>query len=132
MYILDTVLVSYIFREDSRAQLYAAEIESDGPLYISCQSIAELYYGAESDGWGMSKRQKLTALLGEFVMLLHDEETAKCYATIRAGGKRLGRVFSPQDNWILANAKQYGLVLLSHDKDMMVGEELGIEVICRA
>jgi predicted nucleic acid-binding protein len=52
MYIVDTMLISYIFRDDPLALPYQAELESNQPLFMSVQTVGELYYGAENKGWG--------------------------------------------------------------------------------
>jgi predicted nucleic acid-binding protein len=46
MYIVDTMLISYIFRDDPLALPYQAELESNQPLFMSVQTVGELYYGA--------------------------------------------------------------------------------------
>jgi tRNA(fMet)-specific endonuclease VapC len=132
MYIVDTMLISYIFRGDPLALPYQAELESNQPLYISVQTVGELYYGAENKGWGKPRRQKIDALVGEYVVLPIDQETALHYAAVRAISKKVGRLLTSQDTWIVATAKQYGLTLISNDLDVDIGESVGIKVVCRA
>jgi tRNA(fMet)-specific endonuclease VapC len=132
MYIVDTMLVSYIFRGDPLALPYRPELESDQPLYLSAQTIGELYFGAEYKGWGKPKQQKIDSLVSEYVVLPIDHETAMHYAAVRAVSKKAGRFLTSQDAWIVATAKQYGLTLISNDLDVTIGECIGIRVICRA
>jgi predicted nucleic acid-binding protein len=54
------------------------------------------------------------------------------YAAVRAISKKVGRLLTSQDAWIVATAKQYGLTLISNDLDVDIGESVGINVICRA
>jgi len=126
------MLISYIFRGDPLALPYQAELESNQPLYISVQTVGELYYGAENKGWGKPKRQKIDSLVREYVVLPIDQETAMHYAAVRAISKKAGRLLTSQDTWIVATAKQYGLTLISNDLDVTIGDSVGINVICRA
>ena len=61
-----------------------------------------------------------------------DQETALHYAAVRAISKKVGRLLTSQDTWIVATAKQYGLTLISNDLDVTIGDRVGIDVICRA
>lgn len=131
MYIFDTSVFSYGFRNHSFAALYEPEFESGAASFISVQTLEEIMFTAESRQWGTTRRLALEAILARYSLLPIDGETARICAVIRAKGQSLGRELSTPDAWILATAQQYRLTLVAHDSDMIVGRELGIEVICR-
>ena len=74
--------------------------------------------------------QKALKIVNHFAILPLDGATATIYGDIRAGASRLGRPLLSQDAWILATAKQYNLILVSHD-DVSIGHEFGIQTIKR-
>lgn len=129
MYIFDTMILSYLIRHDPLAALYKTELTSGEPIFISCQTVGEIRYGAAKRNWGPEKKMKALRIIGQFAVLPIDETTANFYGDIRAGADKLGRSLHSQDAWILATAKQFNLTLVSHDYDVNVGRELGIKVI---
>ena len=113
--ILDTDVCSFLFKRDHRrAALYRAHIVGK-TLYLSFQTVAELYQGAEMRNWGIKRRKQLDEWIGYFVILLPDDATARVWATIRATRKRLGQPISPQDAWIAACAVRHNMPLLTHN-----------------
>ncbi len=129
MYIFDTMILSYLIRHDPLAALYRGELTSGEPIFISCQTVGEIRYGAVKKNWGPEKIKKALRIVSQFAVLPIDETTANFYGDIRAGADKLGRSLHSQDAWILATAKQYKLTLVSHDGDVDVGEELGVNVV---
>jgi predicted nucleic acid-binding protein len=104
--------------------LYLSEMESDEPLFISVQTYGEIMAGVETENWGEKRQQFLeTYLITEFSLLSIDKETASIYSIIRSLSARLGKSLTVPDSWIAATAKQYDLVLVSHDGDMRVASE---------
>lgn len=132
MFLLDTSVVSYIVRKDPLAKLYHAEVTSGMACYVSAQTLGEMYLGARAADWGTERRRRMEVVLARFVVLAIDSGTARQYGDLVHAAGALGRPLSPPDAWIMAAAKQYGLTLVSHDRDMLVGGRLGIEVVCRA
>ena len=131
MYLFDTMIISYLLRGDPLAALYRAELDSNGPMSISCQTVGEILYGAAQKRWGASKRAKVDRLMLRFTVLPIDMATAAIYGEIRAGADKLGRPLESQDAWIMATAKQRGLTLVTHDGDMQVGAQVGVDITSR-
>jgi predicted nucleic acid-binding protein len=131
MYLFDTMILSYLIRQDPLAALYRSELTSGEPIFVSCQTVGEIRFGAVKINWGPDRIQKALKIVNHFAVLPLDEATATIYGDIRAGASRLGRPLLSQDAWILATAKQYNLILVSHDSDVSVGNEFGIKTIKR-
>lgn len=132
MYLVDTSIVSYSFRLDPLLRLYEDEMQGDAPLVVSAQTVVEILAGVLLRNWGAKRRVRMDESLARFAVLALDHKTAQNCAEIIVEAQRAGRALDLGDAWILATARRYGLTLLSHDRDMLVGKHLGIDVVCRA
>lgn len=130
MYLLDTTIVSFSFRVDPLLQLYEDELRSGAPLFISVQTVAEILFGMAIKKWGDEKRARMSTTLAKYAALPIDYQTAEIFSEIMAASQAKGRGLDVDDCWIAATAKQNGLTLLAHDRDMKVAGELGVKVIC--
>ena len=63
--VLDTNVVSYIFKGDSRARYYEERLRGVY-LTISFQTLEESLFGARKDGWGRRRRQELSGHLANY------------------------------------------------------------------
>jgi predicted nucleic acid-binding protein len=131
MYLLDTTIVSFAVRKDPVIERYDTEMQGNDPKFVSVQTIGELLIWAEKRNWGPSRLAKLRAVASKYSILPIDADTAEIYSKVRVGAERLGRSLSSTDAWILSTAIQYELTLVTHDRDMTVGTQLGATVICR-
>ena len=132
MYLVDTSIVSFSFRTDPLLQLYEDELNSGAPLLASAQTVTEIFVGMLSKGWGTKQRTRMDQTLARFAILAMDQETARICAEVIIGAQAAGRPLELGDAWILATARRYSLIVVTHDRDMTVGELLGIKVVCRA
>jgi predicted nucleic acid-binding protein len=131
MFLFDTSVFSYALKGHALAQLYAEELEAGAQNFISVQTVEEVLFVAENRRWGALKRNALEQMFSNYGVLPIDNETARLCATIRSTAKNIGRELWTPDAWIMATAKQYEYKLVSHDGDMLVAKEVGIELICR-
>jgi predicted nucleic acid-binding protein len=112
--VLDTDVCSYLFKRNSRAKPYRPHLVGR-TLYLSFQTVAELYQGADMRNWGTKRRRQLDQWILKFKVLAPDDTTARIWGEIRAKRKRLGRPLSPQDAWIAACALRYNMPLLTNN-----------------
>jgi predicted nucleic acid-binding protein len=131
MFVFDTSVFSYALKGHALAQLYADELEAGAQNFLSVQTVEEVLFVAENRRWGALKRSALEQMLSMYGVLPIDSETAKLCANIRSTAKNMGRELWTPDAWIMATAKQYEYKLVSHDGDMFIAKEVGIELICR-
>jgi predicted nucleic acid-binding protein len=131
MYLFDTSVFSYAFRNHSLAALYEPELESGAASFISVQTLEEIMFTAEIRSWGNVKRVALERVLSRYALLPIDNETARICCNLRAKSQKIGRALSTPDAWIMATAMQYRLTLVAHDSDMTVGRDFGINLVCR-
>ena len=124
--LLDTNIVSFVLKEDSRAQSYASYLENRR-LAISFMTVAELFQWAAIRKWGMRRTRQLEASLRNYTILPFDIALCRLWGETRAKCRAAGRPISPQDAWIAATALQHDLLLVTHnptDFEIVEGLEL--------
>jgi tRNA(fMet)-specific endonuclease VapC len=114
--IVDTDVVSFLFKGDTRAQLYRPHLQGK-TLALSFMTVAELYQWAYIRNWGEQKLTRLEDQLRAYIIVPYDNELCKQWATICVGRQRLGRPISVQDAWVAATALRHGCHLVTHNRD---------------
>ena len=112
--LLDTNIVSYLFKNDTRVQTYAPHLLNN-ELAIAIMTVAELLQWAAIRNWGIAQTQRLEAAMNTYTILPVDIETCRWWATIRAQRRFAGQPIAPQDAWIAATALRYNLPLITHN-----------------
>ena len=128
--LIDTDVVSFLFKGDSRISLYQSHLQNK-VLAISFMTVAELYYWAYTRDWGQRRIGQLEAALRKYVVLPLDLELCKRWAEIRSVREVKGSPISVQDAWIAAAALRYEIPLVTHNVGDF-GEIKGLTVISRA
>jgi tRNA(fMet)-specific endonuclease VapC len=112
--LIDTDVLSFLFKQDSRAEIYKPHFE--GKLgVISFMTIAELEFWANVRNWGAKRRAALSAFLDPFTVINSDRELAYTWAAIRNEVMRGGQHIDTADCWIAATACLHELPLLTHN-----------------
>ena len=125
--VVDTNVVSYIYRNDPIGRPYVARMDGHRAA-ISFQTYEELIFGTLNANWGRRRRDDLFQYLDtEYVMIEADLELVKICARLRAESRRRGRELNHPDAWIAATAVLLNCPLLSHDRDF--GDLPGLQVI---
>ncbi|NCC30769.1 MAG: type II toxin-antitoxin system VapC family toxin [Chloroflexia bacterium] len=113
--LLDTNIVSYLYKQDTRGLLYAPHLLGN-EVAISMMTVAELLQWATLRNWGETRMQQLEATITtRYTLLPIDLDTCRWWATIRAQRSARGLPISPQDAWVAATALQYGVTLITHN-----------------
>ena len=113
--VLDTDVWSFLFKRDSRAELYRPHLE-ESILYVSFQTVAELYQWAETNKWGVARWARLADWLSRFEILDVDDETSRVWARVRSMRAQQGSSISAQDAWIAACALRHGVSAISRGR----------------
>lgn len=114
--LLDTNIVSYLFKRDSRAALYAPHL-INRELAIAMMTVAELFQWAAIRNWGKARVRRLEQHVERYTILPVDIDLCRRWAEVRAIRSRAGLPISPQDAWIAATALRYNVALVSHNPD---------------
>lgn len=112
--VVDTDVVSFGFRQDSRfVDMYGPAIQGHR-LIISFMTIAELQYGAMNRRWGDQRIAALHAYLEKhYVRYGVTESLCHTWAGLIWESKQQGRILSGSDAWIAATAIILGTPLVT-------------------
>jgi len=129
--LLDTNIVSYLFKGDTRATAYASLLQGHR-LAISFMTVAELFEWATTRKRGQTRLTKLEQTLATYVIVPVDVELCRQWGAIRAQQQISGRTIVPQDAWIAATALRHGLPLVTHNpSDFQSIEKLDVRSIIK-
>lgn len=113
--LLDTNIVSFLLKGDSRAGAYTPHLKGQR-LAISFMTVAELYQWAAIRKWGRSRIKQLEQTLqSNYTVLTFDVALCRNWGEIRALRRAIGQPISPEDAWIAATARQFNLSLVTHN-----------------
>jgi tRNA(fMet)-specific endonuclease VapC len=115
--ILDTDIVSFLFRNDKRKELYRPHLDGQ-TLIVSFMTAAELYRWGLVHNWGHQKKDRLERELNEkyFVYTYASQDLCRMWARIKAERRAKGRSIKTADAWIAAIALCHALPLVSHNR----------------
>ena len=112
--IIDTDVVSMLFKGDSRAQGYRAHISGRLPG-ISFMTLAELERWPLERNWAVSRRAELAQHLTRYVVLPASRELCAKWAEVSWQARQKGRPIQTADAWIAASALHYQVPLITHN-----------------
>jgi len=112
--ILDTDVVSMLFKGDSRAQRYRVHI-SGRLLGISFMTLAELERWQLERDWGATRKAQLADYLTKYVVLPVSRELCAKWAEVSWEARRNGRPIQTADAWIAASALHYQVPLITNN-----------------
>ena len=112
--VADTNVLSYLFKGHSLAPAYAEKLRGAQVAY-ALQTWAELRAWALAGGWGERRRADLDDFLGDFVLLLPDEQIASHWAAVTVQARRRGLPIDAADAWVAATALALNCPLVTHN-----------------
>jgi len=118
--VLDTDVVSFLFKADSGAQLYLPHLDNRQWL-ISFMTEAELEQWALLANWSDKRVEWLRLLLERFAIVYSSHDLVLKWAEAMVAARRNGRRIETADAWIAATALLYDAPLLTHNKADYLG-----------
>ncbi len=112
--VIDTDVVSYLYKGDTRAELYRPHLTSP-PFIISFMTLAELRSWMRQRNWGVARRRKLELYLARYVVLYANDALCERWAEATDSARRGGRPIAAADAWVAAAALQQGVPLVTHN-----------------
>ena len=125
--VIDTDVLSFLFRSDSRAALYAPHLFGH-VLTISFQTRAEMLRGAISASWGARRRLQLGQWLQKYAVVHSSDDLCLRWAEAVDSARRNGRPVAAADAWVAAVALYLDVPLITHNKNDFLGVD-GLTVI---
>jgi tRNA(fMet)-specific endonuclease VapC len=110
--LLDTCVVSYVLKQDSRASVYEGLMAGFAPV-ISFMTLAELYRWPLERNWGESRSNTFFNAIRQYTVLPFCERVCWHWAHI---SQQLGRPMPDEDAWIAACALAFNIPLLTHNR----------------
>jgi tRNA(fMet)-specific endonuclease VapC len=110
--VLDTNIVSFRLRADTRAELYEPHCHGK-ILCISFMSLAEMYEGAERKKWSAMRLATFEDDIRKYLIVPYSVQTCRVWGRLRA--ERKSRPISVDDAWIAATALVHGCPLATHN-----------------
>jgi predicted nucleic acid-binding protein len=119
-YVIDTDVISYLFRGDSRAEPYRPYLVGT-TLAVSFMTVAELDRWAIQRNWGAARQDRLAHFLEQFAIVLVDRALCRMWAEVGESARSHGRPIQTADAWIAATAISLGVPLLTYNHEDYVG-----------
>jgi predicted nucleic acid-binding protein len=113
--LLDTNIVSILFKPDHTLHAKCLELVSGNQLFISFMTKAELLLWPEQNHWGPIRTQELLKHIDLCTTLFPDEETCSHWVRIISESRSAGQTITTADAWIAATARQWDLPLVTVD-----------------
>lgn len=112
--LLDTNIISFIFKGDPRVQPFASYLTGN-ILALSFMTVGELFQWAAIRNWGEKRIGQLEEALDSYLIFPCDFELCRQWGKLRASRRSAGFPISPQDAWIAATALHYDIPLATHN-----------------
>jgi tRNA(fMet)-specific endonuclease VapC len=113
--IVDTDVVSYLFKQDTRAKLYTPHL-AGVIASISFMTLAELEQWTVLHNWGKRRRQELLQFIKtRFLVIDSDGPLCRQWAEVQGSVTSIGRRIQTADAWVAATARLYAAPLITHN-----------------
>jgi tRNA(fMet)-specific endonuclease VapC len=127
---VDTDVLSYRFKGDSRAELYAQHL-TDRFWIISFMTLAELKWWTLNRRWGRARRSQLADHLRQFQVYFADSDLCDRWAEVMNIARRRGRPIEVADAWIAATVLVLDVPLVTHNPRDLQGVT-GLKIVSEA
>lgn len=128
--VLDTDVVSYLYKRDTRAELYRPHL-NDPPFMISFMSVAELRRWTLERSWGERRKQELEDYLARYFVINSEDQMCARWAEAMSTARSSGRPIAASDAWIAATALFLEVPLVTHNGRHYSGVA-GLQVVSEA
>lgn len=118
--VLDTDVVSFLFKNDTRAQRYIPHLR-DRQWLVSFMTEAELEQCALLSSWKSKRTEWLRVFLARFVIVPSSHDLVLRWAEVMVAAGRAGRRTETADAWIAATASLYNAALITHNANDYLG-----------
>lgn len=113
--VVDTDVVSFLFKNHSIARLYDADLQGH-TLLLSFMTVAELDRWVIQRQWGEARRQWLSRYLDPFVILPFNRALCSKWAEATVAAQARGFRIECADAWVAATALLYDVPLVTHNR----------------
>ena len=118
--VVDTDVISFLFKNDSRARLYLPLLRNR-KLLVSFMTEAELEQWILLARWGADRIQRFREFMTGFASVPSSRDLIVKWAEVMVAARTSGRRIDAPDAWIAATALVYGASLVTHNPKDYVG-----------
>jgi predicted nucleic acid-binding protein len=118
--VVDTDVVSFLFKNDSRAQLYLP-LMRNRDLLVSFMTEAELEQWILLAKWGVDRVRRFRIFMTGFVSVPSSRDLILQWAGVMVAARANGRRIEAADAWIAATTLLYDAVLITHNPKDYLG-----------
>ena len=118
--VVDTDVVSYLFKRDTRADLYRPHLDGQLPI-ISFMTLAELERWTLARNWGERRRQDLLNYLRRYLVEPSSPDLCRLWAEATESARRAGKPILTADAWVAATALAYDVPLVTNNPSDFAG-----------
>jgi predicted nucleic acid-binding protein len=112
--VVDTDVVSFLFKNDSRAQVYLP-LMRNRDLLVSFMTEAELEQWILLAKWGVDRVRRFRIFMTGFVSVPSSRDLILQWAGVMVAARANGRRIEAADAWIAATTLLYDAVLITHN-----------------
>src|SRR5262249_31390804 len=125
--VIDTDVLSFIFKEHTRGDLYLPHLNSK-LVVISFMPLAETDCWALERHWGRTKREQMEEFLKQFVVSPFNRDLCHNWAQAMHSARRNGRPIQTADGRVAPTALLHGIPLVTHNLKHFLGVD-GLKVV---
>jgi len=118
--VVDTDVVSFLFKNDNRAQLYLP-LMRNRDLPVSFMTEAELEQWILLAKWGADRVRRFRIFMTGFASVPSSRDLILQWAEGMAAARANGRRIEAADAWIAATTLLYGATLITHNPKDYLG-----------
>ena len=118
--VVDTDVISFLFKNDSRAQLYLP-LMRNRDLLVSFMTEAELEQWILLARWGVDRIRRFRTFLTGFASVPSSRDLILHWAEVMVAARSNGRRIEAADAWIAATTLLYGATLVTHNPKDYLG-----------
>ena len=112
--VVDTDVVSFLFKSDARAQQYLSFLDNH-QLLISFMTEAELEQWVLLAKWGPERVSRFHGFMNRFASVPTSRDLILKWADVMVAARASGRRIEVADAWIAATALLYDAPLVTHN-----------------
>ena len=118
--VVDTDVVSFLFKNDSRAQLYLP-LMRNRDLLVSFMTEAELEQWILLAKWGVDRVRRFRIFMTGFASVPSSRDLILQWAGVMVAARANGRRIEAADAWIAATTLLYDAALITHNPKDYLG-----------
>ena len=118
--VVDTDVVSFLFKNDSRAQLYLP-LMRNRDLLVSFMTEAELEQWILLAKWGVDRVRRFRIFMTGFASVPSSRDLILQWAGVMVTARANGRRIEAADAWIAATTLLYDAALITHNPKDYLG-----------